>query len=165
MCSTYTCDFRELEVKAEFLESAQWHFIGRVQKSNVSRLLKVKGLVMIETIDSIDTAAHVNQRCGVVMDVLVQVNITGEEQKNGCAPEQVPEVLHFIKSECKRLRLRGLMGIGKEGFPLLSELYSTYKEVYDMDVLSMGMSADYVEAIKYGANNLRLGSCIFGARI
>ena len=149
------------------MESAQWHFIGRVQKSNVNRLLKVKGLVMIETIDSIDIADYITQRLhksGIVLEVLVQVNITGEEQKNGCAPEQVPQVLHFIQSECKGMRLRGLMGIGKEGFPLLSELYSTYKEVYDMDVLSMGMSTDYVEAIKYGANNLRLGSCIFGAR-
>lgn len=95
---------RELEEKAAFLPEAQWHYIGKLQKSNINRLLRVKGLEMIETVDSAEIAAYLDRRIQTdqILDVLVQVNITREVQKNGCEPETLEAVLSFIKHECKR---------------------------------------------------------------
>jgi PLP dependent protein len=152
---------RELEEKVEKCEiPISWHYIGRLQKSNINRLIRIKGLTMIETIDSVEVARFLAERIKSEMDVLIQVNITNEPQKGGCAPLSVWELAKYILTDCPKLRLRGLMGIGMEGFPLLKTLFEEGKILVNtpyFNTLSMGMSDDYKEALQLGSNNVRLG--------
>ena len=106
------------------------------------------------------------------MNVLAEVNIGGEETKFGISPEKLDELIYGV-SELDGIKLCGLMTIPPKGnseayFEKMQELFieignKNVKNV-SMDFLSMGMSADYVEAIKYGSNIVRIGSGIFGAR-
>ena len=110
------------------------------------------------------------------MDVLVEVNIGREENKSGVLPEQLDGLLEEISS-LPAIRVRGLMAIPpadasdvatQHYFSKMFEYFIDTKhkklDNVSMDVLSMGMSADYVQAILAGANMVRVGSALFGAR-
>ena len=109
---------------------------------------------------------------GRVMNILAEVNIGGEESKFGFYPEKLDELIYGM-SELHGIKLCGLMTIPPKGsseayFAKMQELFGEMgnkkAENVSMEILSMGMSADYVEAIKYGSNIVRIGSGIFGAR-
>jgi uncharacterized pyridoxal phosphate-containing UPF0001 family protein len=103
------------------------------------------------------------------MDILCEVNIGGEDSKSGVAPNELNELIEGLK-ELDGIRIRGLMTIQPPGesdifLGRMKELYDSVKAQYpDMDTLSMGMTHDYAEAIKYGSTLVRIGTGLFGAR-
>ena len=159
------------------LEGASVHLIGHLQTNKVSQI--VGKVDMIESIDSLRLAQAVDAasaKLGRVTDVLVEVNIGREETKSGVFAEQLEGFLHDI-SNLSGLKVRGLMTVP----PILSEecekrrifarMYKLFIDIraknidnITMDVLSMGMSGDYREAILEGSTQVRVGSAIFGRR-
>lgn len=169
---------QELLEKYEFYDkSAEIHFIGRLQTNKVKYI--VDKVSMIESVDSLKLAEEIERRCakiGKVMDVLLEVNIAGEESKGGFSPDEVVEISEKIK-EFPHLRLRGLMTIGRFGaeieetrqyFEKMRHLLVDIKKknIYNIyiNVLSMGMSSDYELAVSEGATIVRIGRGLFGER-
>lgn len=158
-------------------EDAQWHFIGHLQTNKVKDVLKFAD--MIQSIDRMSLVEKLDNRLlseGRSMDVLIQVNTSYEDSKYGVAPEKAISLVRET-SRHDTLKIRGLMTIGlftrdeakiRKCFKLLKEIHdSVIKEGIDgveMKYLSMGMSGDYHIAIEEGANMVRVGTAIFGAR-
>ena len=150
-----------------------WHFIGPLQ-SNKTKIV-AEHFDWVESIDRVKIAQRLNDQRPMTMDrlnVLIEVNIDGEDTKSGVKPEELDEILQAV-SEMPNLRLRGFMAIpaprktpDERLVPLqaMRELYDRYADSYGFDVLSMGMSADMAEAVQAGATQVRVGSAIFGAR-
>jgi len=151
-----------------------WHFIGPMQK-NKTKLI-AENFNICESVDREIIAKRLNdQRPDNLppLKVLIQVNISEEEQKSGCKPEEVEALVKAIKSY-PYLKFFGFMGVAKDtdniheienSFNLLKNLYEKYKNNYGDDgILSMGMTHDMECAIKCGSNQLRIGTAIFGAR-
>ena len=169
----------------------KWHFIGNCQTKNVTKLAKCKNISVIETItseklaDKIQTQYMKKSKDESLVNVMIQVNTSGEENKNGIEPgaDTLSAVKH-IKEKCPNLNVIGLMTIGALGHSLASstqaengqnpdflKLIQCRKEVaHLLNIedetleLSMGMSNDFSEAIAMGSTNVRVGSSIFGAR-
>ncbi len=158
-------------------EGAPRHFIGHLQRNKVNKI--VGRVELIQSVDSEELLSLIQRRAealGIVQDILIEVSIAGEEQKSGVAVEKLPELLEFA-SRCPSIRVRGLMCVppvaenAKENRPYFQHMKQLFvdnsEKKYDnvsMDFLSMGMSEDYLEAIECGANMVRIGSAIFGAR-
>ena len=153
------------------------HFIGHLQTNKVRQIV---GLVdLIQSVDSeallqkIDAQA---EKHGITQEILIEVNIGGEEAKSGVSPDELPALLEKA-STYSHLRVRGLMaippistepGANNDYFCAMYKLFidigaKKYDNVF-MDFLSMGMSDDFEDAIRCGANMVRVGSSIFGAR-
>ena len=140
---------------------------------------KAQKVCMIESVDSVKLAREIERQCaniGKVMDVLVEVNIGAEESKSGVSPEQLPALLQEI-GQFEHIRVRGLMTIPpvcedeqqvSQYFSQMSQLFIDIKQKkYDninMEILSMGMSADYPIAVQQGSNIVRIGTAMFGQR-
>ncbi|GFO24578.1 proline synthase co-transcribed bacterial homolog protein [Plakobranchus ocellatus] len=114
---------QELDEKGHDIElldhcdEIKWHFIGRLQRNKVAKLLGVPNLYMIETVDNERLAKAVNDTWArlnkpVPIKCMAQVNTSGEESKGGCTPEEATNLARFIKTECPHLDLAGLMTIG-----------------------------------------------------
>ena len=160
----------------------RWHFIGNCQTNKVKALLSCPNLTVIETITSSKLATKMNNQLSTsTVGVFVQVNTSGEQNKNGLEPDSVLETVQHIRQKCPRLKFSGLMTIGNLGNSLSAVKdggnpdFQTLREVrrkvsQELNVpeseieLSMGMSNDFEEAIKCGSTNVRVGSSIFGAR-
>ncbi len=159
-------------------EGAKLHFIGHLQKNKVKYL--VGKVDLIESIDSPELMKTVSDRAvkaGLVQDILLEVNIGGEASKSGIQPEGLPELLAYSE-ELPGVRVRGLMAIppvaqGTEGntqyFRKMRELFVDMRtKIVDnknsMDILSMGMSGDFEDAIAQGATQVRVGTALFGQR-
>ena len=153
------------------------HFIGQLQTNKVRQIV---GLVdLIQSVDSEALLRKIDQQAekrAIVQDVLLEVNIGGEEAKSGVAPEALDALLRSA-GECSHLRVRGLMAIppiaqgprgNRDYFSAMRQLFVDIgAKKYDnvsMDFLSMGMSDDFEDAIACGANMVRVVSSIFGAR-
>lgn len=153
------------------------HFIGRLQKNKVKYLIGKVSL--IHSVDSISLAEEISRQSeknSVVTDILVQVNIGGEESKGGVEPGDASEIVSKI-STLPSIRVRGLMTIPpiSDDNAKISAFFDEMQKIFvdirlqngdntNIDFLSMGMSSDYIEALKHGANILRIGSAIFGSR-
>lgn len=153
------------------------HFIGHLQKNKVKQL--VGKVDLIQSVDSEELAAVIDAKAaalGVTQDVLLEVNIGGETAKSGIAPDALFETAEKI-SRFSSLRVRGLMAIPpicpspEENRPYFAQMKQLFVDIgakkYDnvfMDYLSMGMSADFEVAVEEGANIVRVGTGIFGAR-
>ena len=168
----YVQEFREKSDQGAY-EGAAVHIIGHLQKNKVKY---VAGKVeLIQSVDSVELMELISRRAeslATVQDILLEVNIGGEAGKTGVLPERVEELL-CRAGELPGLRVRGLMAIPPAEnsvayFARMNQLYIDNKEKkYDnvsMDFLSMGMSDDYIHAIREGANMIRVGSYLFGAR-
>ena len=158
-------------------EGCPLHFIGHLQKNKVKQVVGVVSL--IQSVDSLELLEVINKRAeslGIRQDVLLEVNIGAEEAKSGFAPEELDNVLSEIGS-FGAVKVRGLMAIPpicqnpEDNRPYFSKMRQLFIDIgakkYDnssMDFLSMGMSADYEVAISEGANIVRVGTGIFGAR-
>ncbi len=152
---------------------APLHFIGHLQTNKVRQV--VGKVDLIQSVDSPELLAMIEKRAAV-QDILLEVNIGGEAAKSGVAPAALPELLETAAG-CAHIRVRGLMAIppvaetsdGNHAyFAKMHELFvdigrKKYDNVF-MDFLSMGMSGDFEDAISAGANMVRVGSSIFGAR-
>jgi pyridoxal phosphate enzyme (YggS family) len=151
-----------------------WHFIGPIQ-SNKTRSI-AESFSWVHGVDRLKIAQRLaDARPDNVppLNVCLQVNVSGEASKSGCAPQELPALAHAVAA-LPRLRLRGLMAIPeptpdvalqRRQFRMLFELHEALKrEGLALDTLSMGMSDDYPAAIAEGATIVRVGTAIFGAR-
>ena len=163
------------------LDDIKWHFIGHLQSNKSKIVCAIPNLWMMETVDSPNLATVLDSSVKKLdlpnpLRVMIQVNTSGEASKSGCEPDLCIQLVKHVINTCPHLHLCGLMTIGSLGhdytmgpnpdFECLVRFRDTVaKETGCSDLeLSMGMSADYVEAIKAGSNNVRVGSNIFGAR-
>ncbi len=160
------------------LDGVEKHLIGHLQTNKVKKI--VNEVDMIQSVDSFHLAQAISKeagKIGVVRDVLLEINIGEEENKTGFNKGQFSESLYEI-SELKNIRVKGLMTIPpicdktSELESYFSKMNDYYNEIkngkynnFDFEILSMGMSGDYKEAILHGSNLVRVGSAIFGARI
>lgn len=151
-----------------------WHFIGAIQ-SNKTRAI-AEHFDWVQTVDRLKIARRLSDQRPASLDplqVCIQVNVDGEEQKAGCPLDGVAELAAAV-SELPGLRLRGLMTLPRprEGFAAQREPFRVLREAfeglcqagYELDTLSMGMSADLEAAVAEGANLLRVGTALFGER-
>lgn len=167
---------RVQELLEKYTPDVRWHFIGQLQTNKVKYI--VDKVELIHSVDRLSLLQEIDRQAkkhGKVQDILIEVNIGGEEKKGGVAPA---EVIDFAKEVDKypSVRLKGLMSVlpnvEKEAlnafYLQLSKLYDTLKQTRldnaDIRYLSAGMSNDYDVAIKYGANIVRLGRALFGER-
>lgn len=155
----------------------QWHMIGHLQRNKVKHI--AGKVALIQSLDRWSLAEEIQRRGqqnNVIVPVLVQVNMAGEDTKFGLAGN---EVFDFV-SEVARMdyiRVKGLMTIApfvddpEEVRPVFREMRNLAKTIsgrferVDMDYLSMGMTNDFEVAIEEGANMVRIGSALFGPRI
>ena len=153
----------------------EWHLVGHLQTNKVKYAIEI--FDCIQSVDSIKLAKEIDRRSlqfGMITNVLVEVNVSGEETKYGIKPEEVEPFLKEI-SVFSRIRVRGLMTIApivedeEEVRPYFRKLRELSKELKKkniknirMDYLSMGMTEDFEVAIEEGANMVRIGRGIFG---
>ena len=154
------------------------HFIGHLQTNKVKQV--VGRVDLIQSVDSerllraIDSQAA---KLGLVQDILLEVNIAGEESKGGCLPEALP-ALAALAGELPNVRLRGLMaippisplpGANRPYFAAMRQLFVDIRDNMahnqtEITCLSMGMSGDFEDAIAEGATLVRVGTALFGPR-
>ena len=149
------------------------HFIGGLQNNKVKYI--IDKVAMIHSVDGIKLAGEINHRAAahnLVMDILLEINIGGEESKGGLPADDFIETARAAV-ELENIRIRGLMTIPPAGgdekyFAQMQELFENARIKYPflsgMDTLSMGMSGDYMSAVKYGSTIVRIGSGLFGYR-
>ena len=159
--------------KAEAYSPAEVHFIGGLQTNKVRYI--IESVSMIQSVDSLKLGTEIDRlaaKHGRVMDILCEVNIGGEESKGGVAPDKLRELIAQL-AQLKNIRIKGLMTIPPPSqsdvfLGRMQELYNDLRdnkiEGVDMQVLSMGMTHDYAEAVKYGSTLVRIGTGLFGAR-
>ncbi len=152
------------------------HFIGHLQTNKVKKVVGLASLIQsgdsLRLLEAIEKEAA---KQGVMQDILLELNLAGEESKTGAGMEDLWPMAEQAAA-LPHIRLRGLMGIPPAGissddnrryFANLRTLYTQLGEKYPdlpIDTLSMGMSASYKEAILEGATIVRIGSAIYGAR-
>ena len=171
---------RVQEMTAKLAEDAYrgapLHFIGHLQRNKVKQV--VGKAALIQSVGSPELLAEVDrqaEKLGIVQDILLEVNIGGEEAKSGFAPDAVEQAAAQAKT-LAHVRVRGLMTIPpadatrEENMAYFEKVRALYvdisRKMYDngLEYLSMGMSGDFADAIRAGANMVRVGSAIFGAR-
>ncbi|HIC10521.1 MAG TPA: YggS family pyridoxal phosphate-dependent enzyme [Campylobacterales bacterium] len=163
---------QDFEKKYSELENLpiEWHFIGRLQKNKVNKLISLRPS-LLQSLDSIELAKYLNERLeqrGEKLNALLQINSSREPQKAGVAPEQAIDVYQEILERFPNIRLKGVMAIGKHS-PVVDEVRQSFREVYQIyeklqkdgaSICSMGMSGDFEIAISEGSNMVRLGSIL-----
>lgn len=159
------------------LSQTKLHMIGHLQTNKVRQI--VGKVDMIESVDSIKLAKEISAQSikrELTTDILVEVNIGGEESKSGISPEKLDELLYQI-AELPAIKVQGLMTIPPicENKQKICRYFENMRKLFidisakkidniNMNVLSMGMSDDYMEAIHEGSTMVRIGSALFGAR-
>ena len=163
---------------ANAYEGAQVHFIGHLQTNKVNKV--VGKVALIHSVDSEHLRRAIDRQAdklGLVQDVLLEVNVAGEESKGGCTPDEARALAQLAES-LEHVRLRGLMAIPPisqhpgDNIPYFSRMKQLFVDIKekmahnqdDMDCLSMGMSGDYEDAIAQGATMVRVGTALFGPR-
>ncbi len=174
-------EMREKQVVLQLLD-ARWHMIGNIQSRKVKELVEHSHL--IHSVDRLSLAQEINKRAvaqGVQVDVLLQVNTSGEASKGGWRGTEAAELSLLLEQaasvvELPALRVRGVMTIGRfeenpeKTRPTFAQLRIVQQALYahfpehDFGILSMGMTNDYTVAIEEGATHVRIGTALFGAR-
>ena len=152
------------------------HFIGHLQRNKVKQVVGKAALIQsVSSMALLDEIEKNAEKLGIVQDILLEVNIGGEEAKSGFAPGALNEAACYAKT-LPHVRVLGLMTIPPVetephgNMPLFARMKALYvdinQNIYDnkLKYLSMGMSGDYAEAIEAGSNMVRVGTAIFGAR-
>jgi len=159
-------------------EGAKLHFIGHLQRNKVKQV--VGAVTLIQSVDSIELVSMIASRAealGIVQKILIEINIGGELAKSGTDPKKLEEFFEKCKAFTS-VRVEGLMAIPPvaasphENRLYFDQMYKLFVDIktkkYDnisMELLSMGMSNDYEDAILAGSNMIRLGTAIFGPRL
>ena len=157
-------------------DGAPLHFIGHLQRNKVKQVVGKAALIQSvgseELLEEIEKQA---EKLGIVQDILLEVNIGGEEAKSGFAPEALADAAALAKT-LPHVRVRGLMTIPpadasrEENMVYFQKVHALYVDIntkmYDNEgeYISMGMSGDFADAIRCGSNMVRMGTAIFGAR-
>lgn len=157
-------------------EGVPLHFIGHLQRNKVKQVVGKAALIQsVSSTALLDEIEKNAEKLGIVQDILLEVNIGGEEAKSGFAPGALNEAACYAKT-LPHVRVLGLMTIPPVetephgNMPLFARMKALYvdinQNIYDnkLKYLSMGMSGDYAEAIEAGSNMVRVGTAIFGAR-
>ena len=171
---------REQEMTKKLAEhaydGAPLHFIGHLQRNKVKNV--VGKVAMIESVGSLELLSAIDkqaEKLGIVQDILLEVNIGGEEAKSGFAPAQLEDAARAAQA-MSHVRVRGLMTIPPAdsdrdtNIRYFQEVRALYVDINEklfhneLKCLSMGMSGDFEDAIRYGATMVRVGTAIFGAR-
>lgn len=157
-------------------DGAPLHFIGHLQRNKVRQV--VGRVALIQSVGSLELAGEIQrqaEKLGIVQDVLLEVNIGGEESKSGFAPDALYAAAEAVRT-FSHISVRGLMAIppierephgNLPYFEKVAQLYvDINQKLYDngFKYLSMGMSDDFEDAISAGATMVRVGSAIFGHR-
>lgn len=162
---------QELVSKMDTLpKDIKWHMIGHLQTNKVKDIIK-RNIYMIESVDSIKLANVINKEAiknNKIVNILIEVNISGEVSKTGCSIKDLDNLIRETK-KLSNVKLLGLMAIApnteddnliKDSFVKMNEL----KSIYQLELLSIGMSSDYKLAIEIGSDIVRIGTKIFGKR-
>ena len=166
---------QEMTRKYEILpKDIQWHMIGHVQSNKVKYMAPYVSL--IQGVDSLKLLKEINkqaQKNNRIIDCLLQIHIAKEESKFGLSVRESQQAIKIAK-ELPHLRIKGLMGMATftDDQKQIEREFAGLKSLYDqliqqkipLEVLSMGMSGDFLIAIKQGSNMIRVGSKIFGPR-
>ena len=157
-------------------DGAPLHFIGHLQRNKVKQV--VGKAALIQSVGSEELLREIEKQAdklGIVQDILLEVNIGGEEAKSGFAPEALADAAALAKT-LPHVRVRGLMTIPpadasrEENMVYFQKVHALYVDIntkmYDneWEYISMGMSGDFANAIRCGSNMVRMGTAIFGAR-
>ncbi|WP_312192544.1 YggS family pyridoxal phosphate-dependent enzyme [Exiguobacterium sp.] len=160
-----------LEKQAELGRTAcTWHFIGTLQTRKVRQI--IDSIDVLHSLDRLHLAEEINKRTDRIIDCFIQVNISGEESKQGIAPEDVPSFLHEI-GQYPAIRVIGLMTMAPltEDTTRVREVFRSLKTLQEevkakklsyapCTELSMGMSSDFEIAIEEGATFVRVGTTL-----
>lgn len=156
--------------------SVSWHIIGSLQPNKLKYIIGKADL--IQSVDSVELAEAIDRasaKAGIVSDVLMEVNISGEESKHGFSEGMISEALEKM-SVLGNIRVNGLMMMAPatDDKTYLAALFEKTRKIYDnlydchakydnitMKILSMGMSSDYVTAVECGSNMVRIGTALF----
>ena len=162
-------------------KKALWHFIGMAEreKHDLLRQSTLEIFDMIETVDSMDLARGIDEKCGAMgknMPILIEVNSGREPQKAGVMPEEAKNLVRSV-AELRNVKVMGLMTMGprfgdpEDSRPFFIETRKVFEEIKsmripntEMSVLSMGMTNSYRVALEEGATMVRIGTKIFGER-
>ena len=158
-------------------EGAPVHFIGHLQPNKVQQV--VGHVDLIQSVDRMALLEAIEKEAakqGIVQDILLEINIAREESKSGFDAEEIPQIMEKIV-QFSHIRVKGLMAIPPishfegENFKFFKEIFNLSVDImrkkYDnvaVECLSMGMSDDFVDAIRCGSTMVRIGTAIFGAR-
>ena len=159
------------KIKKTNNKKVKWHYIGRIQSNKIGKI--VDNFDWIHTLSDLNHAEKIQknlEKTGKDINALVQINIDNDPAKGGINLENLE---YFIKESKNfgNIRLRGMMVItaiqAKKGiitsYKKASETFNKIRN-NTIDSLSMGMSSDYIEALKLGSNMIRIGTTIFGSR-
>lgn len=167
---------QEVRDKFDYVHPVRWHLIGHLQTNKVKYV--IDRCCMIHSVDSIKLMQEIERLASAHnrhIDILIQVNISGEESKSGISPDELPSLLKYAEN-LEYTHIKGLMAIApKTEFGGVEVHFKNMKALFDktaennyknvsMTELSMGMSSDFETAIKCGATMVRIGSLIFGPR-
>ena len=166
-----------LQKKPNVTAEAQWHMIGHLQTNKVRKALQL--FDVIQSLDSLHLAEEIEKQCEKrdrTIDVLIEVNTSGEASKFGIHPQETRAFLGEL-ARFSRISVKGLMTIGpltddeqriRKSFRMLRELFEALRSEpqphVEMRFLSMGMTDDFEIAIEEGSNMVRIGRAIFGER-
>jgi pyridoxal phosphate enzyme (YggS family) len=162
----YVQEFEGKYETVRHLDGARFHLIGHLQSNKSRKAAEI--FHVIQTVDSAKLARRLDE-IGRPLEVMIEVKLSAEEAKYGCAPAGVPTVIEAIRA-CAHLRLTGLMTMppwsddpeqSRPYFRCLGEL----AQRHGLQGLSMGMSHDFEAAIEEGATHIRVGTALFGKRI
>ncbi len=169
---------QEVMEKYDGVKPVRWHIIGHLQKNKVKYIIDKAEL--IHSVDSFELAKEIDRQAkkiGKVQNILIEVNISGEESKFGVSPEDCEDLCRQISESFDNVKIQGLMTVAPytqderllrnvfEGLrDLALEISNNEIEKVDMTELSMGMTNDYPLAISCGATIVRVGTGIFGKR-
>ena len=160
---------QELRDKLDKVENASWHLIGHLQTNKVKYV--VGNVALIHSVDSLHLAEAINEHAkkkDIVQDILLEVNISGEESKYGLTTDKIPTIIKEIGA-LENLNFKGFMTMAPLNAPEdeIRSIFSRAKMLFDehkkdgATVLSMGMSKDFEIAVEEGATCVRVGSSIF----
>jgi PLP dependent protein len=171
-----------VEKQAQLPPDIRWHYIGHLQTNKVKYIAPFVHL--IHGVDSLKLLKEINKQASKsnrLINVLLQVHIAQEETKFGLDENELEELIDTNPSELlelKNIQIKGLMGMAsftenaeqvRKEFQYLKSLFDKYLKLStancQLQVLSMGMSADYEIALEEGSNMVRIGSLIFGSRV
>lgn len=170
---------QELQDKMESIElpGIQWHMIGTMQSNKIKYI--AKGVNWIHSVSKAKYLNEIEKRAASVnrtINVLIQVNISGEDQKSGCEIDDLPGILEHARDQ-SHIKICGLMGMAtfmdnpedvRSEFSLLRSTLENHQYLnggnIELKELSMGMSGDFEVAIEEGSTMVRVGSAIFGSR-
>jgi pyridoxal phosphate enzyme (YggS family) len=162
---------QELISKMDSLpDDIRWHLIGHLQTNKVKDIVK-RNIYLIESVDSIKLANTINKEAiknEKIVNILIEVNIVDDPNKTGCRLDELDNLINEV-NKLSNINLKGLMAIGpitddsKEIIKYFKQM-KKLKDKYKLELLSMGMSSDYKEALECGTDIVRIGTKIFGKR-